>query len=91
MDADNMERWESKLTAGETQTISIGFVGQAKQKIMTAEYDNIQVGCFQRTECLMTLIANDEHNKKINPQGMKAGSFSIPAERLIVDIGEKNV
>ena len=39
----------------------------------------------------MTLIANDEHNKKINPQGMKAGSFSIPAERLIVEVGEENV
>ena len=49
MDANNMERWESKLTAGERRIISVGFVGQAMRKIMTPEYDKLQVGCFERT------------------------------------------
>ena len=39
----------------------------------------------------MTLIANNEYDRKINPQGMKIGSFSIPSERLTVDVGEENV
>ena len=78
MDEDTMERWESKLTAEERQIISMGFFGQAMRKIMTAEYDNMRVGCFQRTRCLTTPTANDEYDKKICPQGMKAGSFSIP-------------
>ena len=91
MDADNMERWESKLTAGERRILSIGFLGQAMRKIMTADYDDMRVGCFERTGCLMTLIANNEYDRKINPQGMKIGSFSIPSERLTVDVGEENV
>ena len=90
-DVDNMERWESKLTAGEIQMISVGFVGQAVRKIMTADYDNMQVGYFQRIWRLMTLTENDEHDKKLCPQGMKAGSFSISSERVIVDAGEDSV
>ena len=91
MDADNMERWESKLTAGERRIISIGFVGQAMRKIMTAKYDKLRVGCFERTGCLITLIANEEYDQKVSPQGMKAGSFKVPSERVTVNIGEDNV
>ena len=90
-DADNMERWESKLTAGERRIISIGFVGQAMRKIMTAKYDKLRVGCFERTGCLITLIANEEYDQKVSPQGMKAGSFKVPSERVTVNIVEDNV
>ena len=86
-----MERWESKLTAGERRIISIGFVGQAMRKIMTAKYDKLRVGCFERTGCLITLIANEEYDQKVSPQGMKAGSFKVPSERVTVNIGEDNV
>jgi len=64
MDADNMERWESKLTAGEKRVISVGFIGQGMRKIMATEYDKMRVGCFERTGCLMTIIPNNEHDKK---------------------------
>ena len=39
----------------------------------------------------MTLTAHDEHGKTICPQGIKAGLFSIPSERVIVDSGEDSV
>ena len=91
MDADNMERWESKLTAGERRIISVGFVGQAMRKIMTPEYDKLRVGCFERTGCLITLIANEEYDQKISPQGMNAGSFTVPSERVTANAGENNV
>ena len=59
-----MEGWESKLTTGKRWIISVGFVGQAMRKIMTAKYDRLQVGCFERTGCIITLIANEEYDEK---------------------------
>ena len=88
MDEDNMERWESSLTAGERRIISVGFVGQAMRKVMSVDYDNMRVGCFERTGCLMTIIANEEHDKKIRPQGMDTRNFTVPSVRtptMIVD------
>ena len=36
MEADHMEKWESKMTAGERRILSIGFRGtKAMQKVMT--------------------------------------------------------
>ena len=44
----------------------------------------MQVGCFERTGCLLTLIANNEHNQRIKPQGMMTGSFTLPTQSVAV-------
>ena len=44
-----MERWESKMTAGECHVLLIGFVGEAMQMVIETEYDVMQIGCFERT------------------------------------------
>ena len=51
---------------------------------MTHEYEAMRVGCFERTGCLLTLIANNEHDKRIKPQGMMAGSFTVPTQSVAV-------
>ena len=86
---NGLKRWQSSLTAGERRIISVGFVGQAMRKVMSVDYDNMRVGCFERTGCLMTIIANEEHDKKIRPQGMDTRNFTVPSVRtpttMIVD------
>ena len=64
MEADNMEEWESKMTASERRILISEFVGKAMRKVMTVEYEDVRVGCFERTGCLITLIANGEYDKK---------------------------
>ena len=65
--ADNIERWESKMTAGERRILSIGFLDKAMWKVMTQEHETMRVGCFERTGCLLTFIANHEHDQRIKP------------------------
>ena len=84
MEADHMEKWESKMTAGERRILSIGFLGKAMRKVMTQEYEAIRVGCFERTGCLLTLVANNEHDQRIKPQGMMTGSFTVPTQSVAV-------
>ena len=50
--------------------------------VMEADYDAMQTGCFERTGCLVTLIANEVHDKRIHPQGMNPDSFNVPSERV---------
>ena len=79
-----MEKWESKMTAGERRILSIGVLGKAMRKVMTQEYEAMRVGCFERTGCLLTLIANNEHDQRIKPQGMMTGSFTVPTQSVAV-------
>ena len=39
---------------------------------------------FERTSCLLTLVANNEHDQKIKPQGMVSGSFIVPNQHVTV-------
>ena len=82
MEAENMERWEATMTAGERRILSIGFVADAMRMVMEAEYDAMRIGCFERTGCLMTLIPNEAHDNRIHPQGMNPNSFTIPSQRI---------
>ena len=72
------------MTAGERRILSIGFLGKAMRKVMTQEYEAIRVGCFERTGCLLTLVANNEHDQRIKPQGMMTGSFTVPTQSVAV-------
>ena len=76
-----MERWESKMTAVECRVLSIGFVGEATQMMISGEYYTMQIGCFERIGWFMTLVAKVVHDKRIYPQGMNHDSFIVPSER----------
>ena len=47
IDADNIERYESKMTAGERRLIVIGFMCKTMRNVMTQEHAAMQVGCFE--------------------------------------------
>ena len=40
--------------------------------------ESMQVGCFEHTFCLITMLPNDVHDSKIKPQRMPIGSFRVP-------------
>ena len=40
--------------------------------------EKARIGCFERTGCLITMLATQEHDAKIKPQGMKVGKFKVP-------------
>ena len=58
------------------------------RKVMIQEYETMRVGCFKRTECLLTLIANNEHDQRIKPQGMMTGSFTMPTQESVAVGGD---
>ena len=39
--------------------------------------ESMQVGCFQRTIFLITMLPNDVHDSKIKPQEIPIGSFTV--------------
>lgn len=53
--------------------------------------DDLRVGCFERTGCLITRLPNEEHDKKIKPQGMKEGSYSVPKVRNEVPVAAEAI
>lgn len=48
----------------------------------------MRVGCFERTGCLITMLVNDEYDRKIKPQGMTIGKFKIPTVQVLIDGGD---
>ena len=48
---------------------------------------------FERTEFLLTLISNHEHDQSVKPHGMKAGSLTVPTQSVSVggDNEEDNI
>lgn len=65
MDGRNLEKWEANMTAMERRILITNQVGDAMTYVMSEEQDHMRVGCFERTGCLITLLANEEHDKKI--------------------------
>ena len=82
MDSDNLEKWESNFTASERHILINQLVGKAMRYVMSADMDRMRVGCFERTGCLITMLATKELDAKIKPQGMAPGSFVVPREQV---------
>ena len=44
--------------------------------------ENMRIGCFECTVCLITWLPNDIHDTKVRPQGtMSQGSFTVPTHQ----------
>ena len=70
MDACNLEKWEAKITASERRILVSYLFGQANSKIMSDEMDDLRIGYFEHTGCLITRDIDVELDKKIRPQGV---------------------
>ena len=78
MESENLQKWEGKMSASERRILTTNLVGKANKTVMSDEMDKMRIGCFERTGMLLTHIINSDFDKKICPQGMKAGEFHIP-------------
>jgi hypothetical protein len=88
MDADNMERWESKMTASERRIVTTQFIFIFKSMgdIMTQEYHAMRVRSFEKTGCSLTWLPNNQQDEKKLPRGMAKGMFQVQKVRKIVDL-----
>ncbi len=86
MDTSNLEKWEANMTASERRILVSYLVGQCKSKMMSDEMDDLRIGCFERTRCLITRnIDVVERDKKIKPHGVTV-SFKVPTEASPLDL-----
>ena len=85
MDASNLEKWEANMTASERRILVSYLVGQANSKMMSDEMDDLRIGCFERTGCLITRDVDVECDKKIKPQGITV-PFKVPTEAPPLDL-----
>ena len=77
MDAANLIRWESKMSAMERRILVTHLVARAQEYMMQPEMDSQRISCFERTGCLITTQVCPERDKKISPQGLTV-PFVIP-------------
>ena len=64
---DNLEKWESKLTASERKVLMKNLVAEANDLALMD--DRMRVGCFRRTGLLMDYVKS-ECDDDIKPQGV---------------------
>ena len=77
MDAANLLKWESKMSAMERRILVTHLVARAQEYMMQPEIDSQRISCFERTGCLITTQVCPERDKKISPQGLTV-PFVIP-------------
>ena len=78
MGSDNMTVWEGEMTACERRILITIFVSKDPAYVMGSAMESMRVGCFELIGCIITMLPNDVHNSKTNPQGMPIGSFTVP-------------
>eukprot|EP00814_Leptocylindrus_danicus_P018183 CAMPEP_0116023728 /NCGR_PEP_ID=MMETSP0321-20121206/11809_1 /TAXON_ID=163516 /ORGANISM="Leptocylindrus danicus var. danicus, Strain B650" /LENGTH=151 /DNA_ID=CAMNT_0003495153 /DNA_START=555 /DNA_END=1010 /DNA_ORIENTATION=+ len=61
----------------ERRVLMTNLVDRAQKWILNDDQDKLRVGCFERTELLLTWQQNLEKDKLVRPQGMTA-PFRIP-------------
>ena len=54
MDVDNLTKWEGKISASERRVLVSYFVGEANSSMLVDAMDNLSIGCFECTGCLIT-------------------------------------
>ena len=59
------------------------------QDVMSPVYEGMIIRCFERTNCLITLLSNNSHDQKICQQGLKLGSLTVPSEVRAMTVVEK--
>ena len=90
MVAENLQIWETKMTAGERRILVTDFVGnKVTQDVMSPAYEGMRIGRFERAGCLITLLSNNFHDQKIHLQVLKSGSFTVPSEVRAMTVVEQ--
>ena len=74
MDSNNLEKWESAMTAGERRVLTSNFVARANKECLAE--DDKRIGCFRRCGALLTLDGSDDD--LIKPQGCTKPPLKIP-------------
>ena len=83
MNNDNISRWEGTMTSSERRILATIIVGKAIYEVMGNSKKGVCVAYFERTGLLITVIANENHDSKIRPQGMEKGKLCKPTEPVI--------
>ena len=77
MNADNLLKWEGKMTAMERRILVTHLVARAQEYMLADEAQNkARIGCFERTGCLITQVVTAA-DKLIQPQGVTV-PFLVP-------------
>ena len=84
MNNDNMYRWEGTMISSEVHTHTTTLVGKAMLTVMDTSKEGVCVACFERTDFLISVVSNKNHDSKIRPQGLDKGKFLIPTEPVII-------
>ena len=82
MDPSNLSKWELKISASESKVLVLHLIGEANRKMMSSEMDDMRIGCFRRTGCLITRDVNAELDALIRPQGVTV-EFNIPSGETV--------
>ena len=76
MDSANLIKWESKMTAMERRILISHLVARAQDEMPLPRNDKMQIGCFERTGCLITKKVCKK-DALIKPQGITV-PFVVP-------------
>ena len=88
MEEENLEKWESKMSASERRIVTTQFIGKAMNEVMSTENTEMRRRAFEKTGCLITWLPIATHDDKICPQGLEKGMFHVPTTRTLVDQGD---
>ena len=91
MNDDNMEKWETNLTATERRILISDLVGKAMEYVMSNEMESMRISAFRRTGCLITALPQQQLDSEIKSQAMPTGSFSVPIEHKNTGMEEFSV
>ena len=69
MDAENLLKWEGKMTAMERRILVTHFVTRSQEHMLSQSQDCSRISCFERTGCLITSTISGFDNL-IAPQGV---------------------
>lgn len=79
-DDNNTEKWyghDSSFTSKERRILITHWIGEAYEKLTSAEYDHLGLRVWQKTGCLITADGSDD--QLIKPEGLKNYEVSPPA------------
>ena len=77
MDASNLLKWESNMTAMERRILVTHLVARAQEYMLEDDQDSARIGCFEQTGSLITASISNEKDKLISPQGVTV-PFIVP-------------
>ena len=80
MDSNHLAMWERRMSASERRVLVMYLVGEANAKMVSEEMDDMRIGCFRRTGCLISRDVKEDLDNMIKPQGVTV-PLKIPCEQ----------